>query len=262
MDLDKNRIKQSFATASVAYDKVAVLQRSVGLELLTTFNIENPNGIIMDLGCGTGFLTAELLGIIGTDLTRVIAVDIALPMLYLARNKLENKHNIAFICADAEFLPVADSLFTIVFSNLVFQWCTNIAVVFADIRRVIKNEGSLVFSTFGPQTLCELKSSWAAVDDHHHVNEFFSEEQLNNFLQHSGFYEVKIKTKLYTSTYQSVLELMRELKNMGAHNVISGRNKYMTTQKSMQNMINVYEKHRTNGMIPATFEIIMVYAKA
>ncbi len=132
--------------------------------------------------------------------------------------------------------------------------------VFTDIKRVLKPGGRLVFSTFGPQTLQELKAAWAEVDDFNHVNEFYSEQQLSRFLQLAGYTEITIETKLYISNYGSVLALMKELKHIGAHNVIAGRNKNITTKTQMQRMIAAYERHRTGDLIPATFEVMMVTA--
>jgi len=279
MQLDKVKIKQSFAAASVTYDGVAALQRTVGKALLNAINAESLSGTLLDLGCGTGFLTANLsasqVGGVSSTLNlegclengtqsvpyiTVIALDIALPMLQVTRTKLADTPNVGYVCADAEQLPLAGQIVDGVFSNLALQWCINLDVVFTDIKRVLKPGGRLVFSTFGPQTLQELKAAWADVDDYNHVNEFYSEQQLAHFLQLAGYTEIKIETRLYRSSYGSVLALMKELKHIGAHNMIAGRNKNITTKTQMQRMIAAYERHRTGDRIPATYEAIMVTA--
>ena len=58
--LDKAKIKQSFAAAAGNYDAVAALQRQVGLDLLKKFPLQVEAGLVMDLGAGTGFLTRAL----------------------------------------------------------------------------------------------------------------------------------------------------------------------------------------------------------
>lgn len=256
MYLDKAKIRQSFAAASVTYDGVAELQRTVGKALLETIDTESLRGSLLDLGCGTGFLSAKLLAFAQP----VIALDMALPMLQVTRTKLADMPNVTYLCADAEQLPLAGQVVGGVFSNLALQWCINLDVVFTDIRRVLKPGGRLVFSTFGPQTLHELKAAWADVDDYNHVNEFYSEQQLTHFLQLAGYTEIKIETRLYRSSYGSVLALMKELKHIGAHNMIAGRNKNITTKTQMQRMIAAYERHRSGDRIPATYEAIMVTA--
>ena len=256
MYLDKAKIRQSFAAASVTYDGVAALQRTVGKELLDIIAAGSLTGTLLDLGCGTGFLTSGLL----ESARPVIALDIALPMLQVTRTKLADTPNVSYVCADAEQLPLTGQIVDGVFSNLALQWCVNLEAVFTDIKRVLKPGGRLVFSTFGPQTLQELKGAWAEVDGYNHVNEFYSEQQLIRFLQLAGYTEITIETKLYISSYGSVLDLMKELKHIGAHNVIAGRNKSITTKTQMQRMIAAYEKHRAGDRIPATFEVIMVSA--
>ncbi|CAA9890433.1 Malonyl-(acyl-carrier protein) O-methyltransferase [Candidatus Methylobacter favarea] len=261
-NLDKNRIKHSFSLASATYDKVAALQRRVGSDLLDSINIANPAGTILDLGCGTGVLTGELLRTVPrASLQQIIALDIAWPMLHTSRNKLINHSNIGYVCADAELLPIIEKSVDLVFSSLALQWCRNLEAVFADIQRILKSRKQLVFSTFGPQTLKELKGAWAEVDDYSHVNEFYSAAQLKHFLQLAGFKDIRIKTKTYISNYYSVWELMRELKQLGAHNALIGRNKKITTRTHMQGMITAYEKHRSGELIPATFEVIIATAE-
>lgn len=257
MYLDKAKIRQSFAAASVTYDGVAELQRTVGKALLDTGdNNENPAGTLLDLGCGTGFLTARLLA----RTRSIIALDIALPMLQVTRTKLADTANVGYVCADAEQLPLAGQTVEGVFSNLALQWCVNLEGVFADIKRVMKPGGRLVFSIFGPQTLQELKAAWAEADNYNHVNDFYSERQLRYFLRQAGYAEIVIETKVYISSYDSVLALMKELKHIGAHNMIAGRNKNITTRTTLQRMVAAYERHRTGGQIPATFEVIMITA--
>jgi len=127
---------------------------------------------------------------------------------------------------------------------------------------VIKPGGQLVFSTFGPQTLRELKTAWATVDDFSHVNEFYNVAELEIFLRQAGFRQLQIESRTYVSSYDSVLDLMHELKAIGAQNVIGERSKTITTKLQLQKMITAYETRRVNSKIPATYECLFVQARA
>jgi malonyl-CoA O-methyltransferase len=265
--LDKAKIKQSFDAASVSYDSVAQLQRAVGKDLLHFAGSSSLSGTILDLGCGTGFLTGELLSReSGTE--TIIALDLAYTMLQMTRCKLspsvsDNNHRkLAYLCADAELLPIVDQSLDGLFSNLALQWCNSLEKVLSDIKRILKPGSPLVFSTFGPKTLRELKSAWATVDDYSHVNEFYGIPDLRQLLGQVGFTHLKMTGRLHLSHYESVHALMKELKQIGAHNVSSGRNRRFTTKTQMQGMIKAYEQFSEGKLIPASFEVIHVAARS
>jgi malonyl-CoA O-methyltransferase len=256
--LDKIKVKKSFAQAASTYDAVADLQRKVGQQLLAQIIECQLAGTIMDIGCGTGFLTAELAALNACQ--QVVGLDIALPMLQTTRRKL-NSEKVLLLCADAERLAVADQSVNHIVSNLALQWCDDLTAVFTDFKRVLKADGQLVFSTFAQKTLQELKTAWAKVDDYSHVNYFYHADEITAFLQQAGFAEITIESKTYISCYDSVFALMRELKAIGAHNVTKNRRKSITGKQKMLAMIAEYEKLRCEGLIPATFEIITVTAR-
>lgn len=257
-DLDKARVRSSFATASDTYDGLAVLQRSVGTALLEQCP-SSAEGTVLDLGCGTGFLTDRLLNLPGNR--EILALDIALPMLQKARGKFDSLSELKYICADAECLPLAEGSVDRVFSNLVLQWCRDLETVFKEIRRVLKTTGKLAFSTFGPQTLNELKQAWSQVDGYTHVNHFYSEHQIIEAMRKAGFKKIRTKKHLTVSGYRNVLELMKELKGIGAHNATSGRNRGLTGKTRLQSMSSAYERFGKEGGLPATFEIFYLVAE-
>ena len=257
--LDKDKIRQSFAAAARNYDQLAVLQRQVGSDLLLLFPPVPADGRVMDLGCGTGFLSRQLLQI--DQQLSLLAVDIALPMLQSCREKNNLGLTSAYLCADAENLPLITGSMQQIYSNLALQWCENLWAVFKGCRRILQPDGQLVFATFGPATLHQLKSAWAQVDDYDHVNQFYSQTEIAEFLRTAGFTDVKIESRIYQSQYQTVLELMRELKGIGAHNVSLGRNRKLTTRGQLQQMMACYRQAMTDHRIIASYEIIFVRAR-
>lgn len=255
--LDKAKIKQSFAAAAASYDAVAALQRQVGLDLLKKCPLQAEAGLVMDLGAGTGFLTRALAV---AEHQSLLAVDIAMPMLLSSRQKNQSLA-VDYLCADAEQLPLTNASVQQIYSNLALQWCEDLLSVFADCRRVLQRDGQLVLATFGPATLKELKAAWAKVDDFAHVNQFYSLQDINGFLQQAGFSDLSLESAIYQTQYNSVLDLMHELKGLGAHNVSQSRNRKPTTRQQLQQMIKHYENAMPDGQIIASYEIIFVRAE-
>lgn len=254
--LDKQRVRASFAKASVSYDAMAALQRKVGTHLFNKLSMDESDQVL-DLGCGTGFFTQLIVE--SNKEANVYALDLALPMLHKTKNR-EQCENVPLICADAEQLPFIDNSMQLISSNLALQWCQNLEQLFSGVYRVLDNEGSFVFSTFGVNALNELKAAWATVDDFPHVNEFCSEFMLQSALDKAGFVDIQIEGHTYHSEYKSVLDLMRELKGIGAHNVNHNRKKTLTSKGDLRNMIAAYPEE-AGGVVKASFEILYVIAK-
>lgn len=257
--LDKARIRHSFAAAAASYDGVAALQRQVGRELLQRFPVAAGDGMLLDLGSGTGFLSSQIAQSCVVD--NLVAIDLALPMLEISRGK-HSALAIRHVCADAQQLPLRGGGVTQIYSNLALQWLQDLSLVFSELHRVLQPQGQLVFATFGPQTLKELKLAWAAVDDAVHVNDFINTEDIVRALEMAGFGSLQLETAIQRCRYPSVMALMQELKALGAHNVNNGRKRKPTTKTELQRMIEQYQQQMAGQAIEASYEIIMVRAVA
>ena len=255
--LDKAKVRHSFAAAAQTYDGLARLQRQVGLELLSRFPQHKSADVILDLGCGTGFISHQLWSTFTGN--QMIALDIALPMLQTSRRKYPAMP-VQYLCADAEKLPIASHSIDQIYSNLALQWAQALQASCVDFKRVLKKQGELIFSTFGPETLRELKDAWAEVDDYMHVNVFHSAELIHDYLQLAGFKEISLQTQTYQTAYSDVEGLMRELKGIGAHNVNRQRNRKPTTKSQLTSMISHYPRQSAGQGIIASYEIIFVKA--
>lgn len=255
--LDKGKVRQSFAAAARTYDDFAELQRQVGLDLLQHFPLEVGDGPILDVGCGTGFLTEQLCS---TTSSQLLALDIALPMLQISRRKYPAM-SAGYICADAEKLPFANNSIEQIYSNLALQWAQDLSATFGGFKQVLRPRGRLVLATFGHKTLHELKAAWAAVDEHVHVNSFLSAEQIECCLLNAGFSDICLKSVLVQTQYPSVEALMRELKGIGAHNVNQQRNPKLTTRSQLQNMIRHYQSQMTENVVIASYDILLIQAR-
>lgn len=254
--VDKAKVRQAFAQASAHYDDFAYLQRTVAGELMQRSGVERLAGRVVDLGCGTGFLTHKLLQLGGYE--QLFALDLALPMLHQARQRLATAAY--YICADIEQLSLQTQSMDFIFSSLALQWCLALPSTLQDLHRVLKPGAKLAFATFGPATLQELKQAWAAVDDYPHVNDFCSVAELQNHLQPALWQQVQMSSQVYHCRYASVLALMRELKGIGAHNVSTGRQQQLMGKEHWHKMLAAYPL--TDATVFASYEVIWVIAEA
>ena len=258
--IDKTLVRRSFDRAASTYDEAAVLQREVGervIERLDFLKIQPQ--VILDLGSGTGYCTQSLAS--RYPEAKIISMDFSMQMLSTARSQFDIKNN-QFVCADMETLPFADKSVDFIFSNLTLQWCNDLPALFNEFKRILKTDGLLMFSTFGPDTLWELRESWQSVDDYVHVNNFVDMHNVGDALFQAGMGDVVMDSEPFTLTYKQVKTLMKDLKDIGAHNVNAGRPHGMTGKAHLQKMMTAYEKFRTEGVLPATYEVIYGHAWA
>jgi len=185
-------------------------------------------------------------------------------MLKQSRNKRTFKQRwnkqFHYVNAEVENLPFADASLELVISGLTFQWCQDLPKVFKEIRRVLAPGGLLLFSTFGPDTLKELRQSWATVDDLPHVNMFADMHEVGDALLKSGFADPVMDMEMLTVTYEDIKTVMRDLKQIGAHNVMQGRSHQITGKNKLKQMMQAYEQYRQGGLVPVSHEIVYGHA--
>lgn len=262
--LDKTLLRRAFERAAQSYDEAALLQREVGARMLERLDLLRlAPQLILDIGAGTGHASAALARRYKD--ARVIAIDLAVPMLKQARTHvpLVDKWlggRQAFVCGDAERLPLRGASADMIFSNLTLQWCDDLDLIFHEFRRVLKPGGLLMFSTFGPDTLKELRGSWSRVDAFSHINTFIDMHDVGDALMRAHFAAPVMDVENFTLTYPSVHKLMRDLKAIGAHNVTAGRAPGLTGKGRLKAMIDAYEAHRADGLLPASYEVVYGHA--
>ncbi len=253
--LNKHRIADSFSRAAQTYDAAAELQRQIGHQLLASLADAAPDCIperVLDLGSGTGYFTPLLRQRFAAS--QLLSLDLAQGMLAYAREHRPDP-NAAWLCGDAESLPLASDSLDLIFSSLAIQWCERPERLFAEIARVLRPGGRFVGATLGPDTLHELRDAWAQVDGDMHVNRFVGREHLLADLP------ATLRLRAFTTEnrvlrYTQLRQLTSELKGIGAHNMNHGQPAGLTGKARVQAFKAAYERHRDpEGLLPATYQV-------
>ena len=263
--VDRRAMARSFGAAADTYDDAADLQAMVRAELLErAVELRIEPKIVVDLGAGTGAGTPGLKALHPRAL--VCAVDIAPAMLQRAAARLDwgdrhlpwrRRRRFECVAADTLRLPFADGSIDFIFSSLMLQWCDDPDAVFAEIRRVLSPRGLFLFSSLGPTTLQELRSAWAEVDSHPHVNEFIDVHDLGSALARAGFTEPVLDVDRHVRRYADVNALLRSLQSIGARNTLEQRNRGLTGKSAFAAMRDAYTRIAgTASDVPATWEIV------
>lgn len=257
---DLRHIRRAFSRAARTYEATAVLQAEVEARLLESLDEpEQPiPQTVLDLGAGPGRAAAAMKK--RWPKAQVLALDLSLPMLRQARRRAGWWRPFHCVCADAAALPLADASVDLLFSNLCVQWLHDLPAVFAEFRRVMRPGARLLLSTFGPQTLIELREAFASADTVEHVSRFAPIQQLGDALLAAGFRDPVLDQDTFTLTYPDLHTLLHELQAIGATNALHGRRRSLTGKGRLAAARAAYESLRIDDRLPSTWEVI--YARA
>lgn len=260
--LDRRHVRRAFDRAAAGYDQAAVVQRRMADELMDRLEmIKIEPGWILDVGCGTGY--ARTLLSKRFPRARYIGSDVAPGMLHQARPRgWRWRRRTHWLCGDIEHLPLADRSVDLVFCSAVLQWCDP-ELAIAEMHRVLRPEGVVMFSTFGPDTLKELREVWAQVDSGVHVHEFLDMHILGDILHEAGFQLPVVDVEHLTVTHRDVKACLRDLKAIGASNASGRRARGLMPPRRFKALNDACDTRRNaDGLLETTYEIVYGHAWA
>lgn len=250
-----------------AYNSAAFLHHEIATRLLSRLDLMllQPQRVL-ELNCATGYSTQLLQQ--RYRKAHIVGLDQHLTLLKAAKNTgsclnfwIKKPH---FILASATDLPVADHSVDLLFANLFeFLAKSDLHKLLRQWQRVLKPGGLLMFTTFGPDTLLELKQSWLQVDNFSHVHDFLDMHDVGDALLQVGFNDPVMDREDFTLMYSDMQKLLHDLRNLGIRNKADNRNKGLTGKFKFTTVKNTYALLRNAaGNIPATIEIIYAHAWA
>lgn len=132
---------------------------------------------------------------------------------------------------------------------------------FSEAARVLRPAGQLALSTLGPNTFGELRDAFSGIDQHRHTLPFSEPAAIREALVRSGFGHVEVRQKKHTVYYPDLKTLLRAVKDIGAHNVGEGARSGMMGRQAWKKVEASYEQYREPAGLPASYDVILGYAR-
>jgi malonyl-CoA O-methyltransferase len=261
-EIDKSRVRAAFERAAPHYEEHAALQQEVQRRLLERLDwVRLAPRRVIDLGCGPGGALRPLAE--RYRKARVVGLDLAHGMVARARTQGRWLRRPWVLCADMEQLPLADRSFDLAVSAAALQWVNDLDRVFAEVRRVLAPGGLWSFTTFGPDTLRELRSAFAEVDGRSspHVNAFIDMHDIGDALVRAGFADPVMDQEVLTLTYPDLPALLRDLRGVGVRNALAGRARGLFGPRRLHAVAAAYAtRFGDRGRLPASWEVVYGHA--
>jgi len=196
------------------YDAVVAPQADAGMELIAMAKVREQDSIL-DIGCGTGTLTAELARLACRG--KVVGIDPSIEMFDRAKNKCSSFPNVSLHNIPAQALEFQKE-FDLVFSNSTFQWIKEQEDVIVRVYQALRPEGrfavqmpakdfcwAMTENMYSAITALGLEKKYSKMAS---PWRFPLKEETNRFLKDTGFRNINVFYKDYTLLFQSVNEVL------------------------------------------------------
>lgn len=265
--VDQRQVRRSFSRAAATYDEVAVLQREIGSRMLARLDyVRIEPQRVLDLGCGTGASLAALheryphAQLIGADLCEAM-----LRVSQAGRSRLRwlmpflRSQRTPLLAAEASALPFKPQSIGLLWSNLMLHWLDNPLAAFREAHRLLDVGGLLMFSTFGPDTLKELRTSFN--DGQAHTQRFTDMHDYGDMLLECGFSDPVMDAELLTMTYAGFDKLLADLRQSGSTCAMQARSHGLAGRSTWAAARTAYARLAADdGRVPATVEVVYGHA--
>lgn len=212
--------------------------------------------LAVDLGTPGEAVRAALVGL--RSIGALVATS-AIPDLAIRTKQMER-----LVVADEEALPFRDASVELVVSALALQFVNDLPGALLQIRRALKPDGLFLAALLGGETLTELRQAFAAAESDveggvsPRVAPFADLRDLGALLQRAGFALPVADTDRLIVRYDTVFDLMHDLRRMGATNALLDRRRTPLRRATLLRMAEIYTQRfaDADGRVRATFEIV------
>jgi len=265
--LDRALLRARFERTAATCDDAAVLTREIGRRMDERLDyIRVIPQRIADLGCGGG----EDLTLLAKRYPQAarFGVDFALSRLRRARGKTAGWKNLLpfnrraathWIGGDLTALPFKSAILSMIWSNLTLHWLADPLPAMKEMHRTLETGGVLMFSTFGPDTLKELRAALPTTQGER-IHRFIDMHDLGDALLQAGFCDPVMDMEILTLTYADIDSLFSDLRRAGDNNAAGRRPRGLSGKTAWAQARTRLETLRKENRIPATFEIVYGHA--
>jgi malonyl-CoA O-methyltransferase len=257
----KRGIRRNFARRAATYDAQAQVQRLMADELLRRCGIHVAQShSILEIGCGTGYLTRELRRV--NPGASLVAVDLDVGLIQAARAKLNGDPNAVWLVVDGETLT--RGRFDLIISNSTFQWFSKPEETLKRYGERLTPDGTLAFAAMGPRTFQELGSALRIAAAGYGgrfdipAASFLGRPAWGDLLRQAGFGEVRTASELLIIDFPSVRDLLKSIQATGANNPTPRP----LSSRLFKTLLAAYQdRFAKNSAIPASYELIWAVAR-
>jgi malonyl-CoA O-methyltransferase len=259
-------VRRQFDLRARRFGEHDALAREIGRRLVERLQyIRLSPRRVLDVGCGAGRAMASLAtrypaaDVVGLDLSegmlrqREARVRDRLPRWLGGQSRL-------LVAADAGRLPVADASVDLVFSNLMLHWHPQPHTLFPEWKRVLRIDGLLLFSCFGPDTLKELRAACRSALPAIRPVPFIDMHDFGDMMVASGLANPVMDAEVITLTYRSARDLLAEVRALGG-NPRDDRAAGLPSARQARSLLDALNARAgDDGRIGLTFEVAYGHA--
>ncbi len=270
------RVQRLFAK-TLRCDSSQFLRREISsrmFERLSLIKIQPER--ILDAGCGEGddlnqlaqtFAAAKLLGVdISPAMLRVarnrnqVSFSFLRNVVRLAKLNLLKTSSVELACADFGELPLPPTIVNMLWSNLSLHWHPQPHRVIREWARVLRTEGLLMFSVFGPDTFLQLREAYSSLGLRPPILPFVDLHDYGDMLVEAGFADPVMDMEKLNITYSSADKLLADVRALGGNPLLERRTGLVGRQRWNDVRQALEQQKGTDEQISLTVEVIYGHA--
>lgn len=253
----KQQIAESFGLAAPYYDEHAEVQKEVAERLIASLQPWRdiiPSGPIIELGCGTGFVTKGLADLYSKK--EIHVTDISEQMVEYCSQKFSDAGNLSFYVQDAEDPPFDEPHYAMTVCGFSAQWFKDPAQTLGQWLQATKPGGLLLTSFPGNESFPQWQEKCEDLGLPYTGNDLPDVEEMVVKMS-LGPAQVDYYEDTITQTYESARDFFTELKKLGAGTQRRGRS---LSPKELSLLINHWDQS-ADGQVKVSYHVVFLAVK-